>query len=370
MSENQLTLKTRPHSRIHCPVRFKTETIENLKSVRIEENIVPVQRYDEGYALILPSSAPDTELNLEPAQSDFDDAVTLKDTGREVEVNIDGERFAAYRYADTPARPWIYPVLAPGGIPVTRAWPIVKDIPGEVTDHPHHRSLYFAHGNVNGEDNWSEEKGHASTIHSEITELTSGPVYGRLSTLSRWVGRNGDYLLTQRLKLTFWNGCPQFRLMDAELELCAEEKDVTFGDTKEGGVIAVRVATSMDADHGGHFENSYGGRDEAEIWGRPAHWCDYHGKSHGEIVGIAVMDHPESFRHPAWWHARNYGLMTVNPFALSDFTRRRLNGAYVLEKGQTMRFLFRVMVHKGDTTEADVRGRYLDFVSPPRIAGS
>jgi hypothetical protein len=370
MSNTLISIKSGAHPRLHCPIHFATHASENLQAVRIGETTVPVQRGEGGYVLILPSSDSDREFHLEPVQVDFDNAVTLKDTGKEVEVDLDGERFVAYRYADTPARPWIYPVLAPGGIPVTRAWPIEKDIPGEVTDHPHHRSLYFAHGDVNGEDNWSEEKGHASTIHSEITELTSGAVYGRLATLSQWVGRNGDYLLTQRLKLTFWRACPQFRLMDVDLELCAEEKDVIFGDTKEGGVIAVRVATSMDAAHGGHFENSYGGKDEAEIWGRPAHWCDYYGEVQGRTVGIAVMDHQDSFRHPAWWHARNYGLMTVNPFALSDFTHRRLNGAYLLEKGQTMRFLFRVMVHKGDAIAADVRGRYLDFVSPPCIEWS
>jgi hypothetical protein len=40
---------------------------------------------------------------------------------------------------------------------MTRNYPMAK-VPGEETDHPHHRSLWFAHGPVNGVDVWTERK--------------------------------------------------------------------------------------------------------------------------------------------------------------------------------------------------------------------
>ena len=33
-------------------------------------------------------------------------------------------------------------------------------VPGEETDHVHHRSVWVTHGSVNGVDFWSEADGH------------------------------------------------------------------------------------------------------------------------------------------------------------------------------------------------------------------
>ena len=56
------------------------------------------------------------------------------------------------------------------------------------------------------------------------------------------------------------------------------------------------------------------------IWGKRADWVDYYGNVAGEIVGIAIFDHPKNLRHPTYWHARSYGLLAANPFGLREFT--------------------------------------------------
>ena len=38
---------------------------------------------------------------------------------------------------------------------MTRNWPM-KNVENEEHDHPHHRSFWYAHGDVNGHDFWSE----------------------------------------------------------------------------------------------------------------------------------------------------------------------------------------------------------------------
>jgi hypothetical protein len=36
-----------------------------------------------------------------------------------------------------------------------------------------------------------------------------------------------------------------------------------------------------------------------------------------------MMDHPSNPRFPTYWHARDYGLFSLNPFGVRDFERNR-----------------------------------------------
>ena len=47
-----------------------------------------------------------------------------------------------------PDQPIFYPVNAPCGVPLTRAWPLEKGAKNETTDHPHQKSAWFCHGDV------------------------------------------------------------------------------------------------------------------------------------------------------------------------------------------------------------------------------
>src|SRR5207244_9176593 len=71
-------------------------------------------------------------------------------------ITVGGAPFTTYRFATDGVRPYFYPLLGPTGVAMTRDYPMVADTPGESTDHPHHRSLYVAFGEVNGVDIWSE----------------------------------------------------------------------------------------------------------------------------------------------------------------------------------------------------------------------
>ena len=112
----------------------------------------------------------------------------------------------------------------------------------------------------------------------------------------------------------------------------------------------MRVATSMDvaSEMGGKIENSFGGVNEDETWGKPAQWCDYSGPVAGRKVGIAIMDHPGNWRHPSRYHVRNYGLMTANPFALSYYyDDQTLDGSMTIPAGGESIFRYRLLVHEG-----------------------
>jgi len=285
-----------------------------------------------------------------------------------VDINVNGEPLTSYRYLGNPARPCFFPLVGPGGARVTRSWPVADDVAGETKDHEHHRSLWVAHGDVNGTDNWSQVEGHGFQLHREVLVAESGLVYGQLAASTDWTDRDQTKILEERRALTAWAVSSDARLFDFDVRFTATERDVRFGDTKEGGILAMRVAPAMDGDHGGRIENSYGAVGEGECWGRRAQWCDYAGGIHGERLGIAIFDHPKSFRHPTYWHVRDYGMYTANPFGWHDFHNDpAADGSHVLAQGASLNFHYRVYLHRGGTAEADVAARYHDYANPPRV---
>lgn len=372
----RLTIHAGPHDRRHCPVsvplpepfRLTDWELQMPDGAKIALQVLPngegvfiLPELPAGAVLTLPAlPAPDTSVYRPPH-------VVLEEAAGMISLNIDGALLTRYHYAHVPARPYFYPLLTGDAQEVTRAFPMRTDVPGESSDHPHHRSLWIAFGDVSGADNWSEEPGHASTRHDSLDALIQGDACGQFATTGTWLTPEADPLLTQRLTVTAWATPADFRLLDFDIELAALQDSVLFGDTKEGGILSVRVVGTMDVPRGGTIENSYGGLDEAETWGKAAHWCDYSGPVEDTIQGIAVMDHPLSFRYPTHWHVRNYGLMTANPFAYAAYTAGAKNGAHRLVQGEKLRFRYRLLVHTGDATAGCVRTRYLDFVSPPRV---
>jgi hypothetical protein len=297
------------------------------------------------------------------------DRIAVRDDGSgTVTVTVDGELLTAYRYLGNPARPCFFPVIGPGGKRVTRSWPIAADVPGEQQDHPHHRSLWVAHGKMNGTDNWSEGPGHGYQLHRGIVATSGGPVLGSMTACNDWTDHDRKKIAEERRTLTAYAVSGNARIFDLEVCFTATECDVRFGDTKEGGILAMRVASSMAGESGGRIENSYGGAGEAECWGRRAQWCDYSGEVEGEVLGIAIFDHPNSYGHPTHWHVRDYGMYTANPFGWHDFfSDPAMDGSHLLQRGASLRFRYRAYLHQGTAAEADVAARYHDYANPPRV---
>src|SRR5690606_13262929 len=69
-------------------------------------------------------------------------------SGDAIDVEVNGRLFTRYNYSRQWSRPFLYPVIGPGGAGVTRNYPMVQDVADERRDHPHHRSIYFTHGDV------------------------------------------------------------------------------------------------------------------------------------------------------------------------------------------------------------------------------
>ena len=73
-----------------------------------------------------------------------------------IAVEIDGKPYTSFFLSPDGNKPYVYPLSTAAGIVVTRHYPM-EEFAGETHDHPHHRGLFFAHGDVNGYNFWATE---------------------------------------------------------------------------------------------------------------------------------------------------------------------------------------------------------------------
>ena len=303
------------------------------------------------------------------------DGVKITEQPDKLRVEINGEHFTDFCFKGAP-HVYFYPLLGPGGAPMTRNWPM-QDVPGEEHDHKHHRSLWFSHGAVNGVDFWAESEKSGKIVHDKFLEVKGGADSGVIRSTAKWVAPNGETVLRSENTFRVFARPANERLFDFEITLKAGDRPVVLGDTKEG-TMAIRVNESMRGTLGkapgekkskigkGRIAQSTGvessGQGDEKAWGKRAAWCDYSGPVNGKTLGIAIFDHPSNPRHPTWWHVREYGLFAANPFGIHDFEKKESGaGNLTIEPNQSITFKYRVLIHEGDEKQAKVAERYQEF---------
>jgi hypothetical protein len=290
---------------------------------------------------------------------------------------VNGELAARYRTGPEAAKPFFWPLNAPGGVPVTRAWPMEKAGPGDSTDHPHQKSAWFCHGDVipegvelkakvrgvEGVDYWAEGKGRGRIVCTEVGTPAADKGAARVTTKNEWRTADGRKILDETRTLRLYD-LGKARLFVVDIDLHASVAPITFGDTKEGA-LGVRVHDQLREQKGnGRLTNAEGKVGEKDCWGQFSAWCDYSGKVDGKKVGVTIFDDPKN-PHPAAWHSRGYGLMAANPFgrARSRFPAvKGRNDLVRLDRGQHLRLRYGILVHSGDVEEAQVAEQYKRFV--------
>jgi hypothetical protein len=96
----------------------------------------------------------------------------------------------------------------------------------------------------------------------------------------------------------------------------------------------------------------------SNIWGKRSNWVDYTAELDGEKLGVAIFDSPKNPRHPTYWHARDYGLFALNPFGQKSFDSTQPESKWQLPKGQKITFHWRVVIHPGDASVAELYQEY------------
>ncbi|MGI8967310.1 MAG: PmoA family protein [Limisphaerales bacterium] len=294
-------------------------------------------------------------------------------------VEIGGKLFTEYYFKNVP-RPFCYPLIGPGDLPVTRNWPM-QETPGEEHDHPHHRSLWFGHDKVNGNDLWSEEKNFGKQVHQQFTEIRSSEKVGVIKSQNNWVSPDGKIICTDERTLKIFDQSNP-KIFDFGITIYADHGELLLGDSKDAG-MSIRVAETMRPMHGkdqpgdGHIVMSTGISDnsasvlaarkvkrEDNTWGKRADWVDYFGPVDGKTVGVAIFDHPKNHGHPTHWHVRDYGLFTANPFGLHYFEKKTEGaGDLKIPAGQSVTFRYRFVLHEGNEKQGKIAELYKKFIS-------
>ena len=310
------------------------------------------------YQVVLPALKAGEPASFEVAPAELNAPAPGIETSQQedqVDVSLAGTPLFTFRYGPAFPKPVINPILSPAGVNMLRE-PMGAYTEGE---HPWQRGLTLMQGAINGVDCWNERdaEGFGRTVQDTIA-LSHTPLSATIETANTWYEKDRP-LMTDHRSYRLYDTARDAAVLDIYLTVKATHGPVTIGDTKEGGFLCLRVNPTMNAADQGSMRNAYGATDETGCWSRSSHWMDYYGPVGGELVGFAILDHPDNFRYPTTWHVRGYGLFAPNCWMFKP--------DHHLDAGEEMTFRWRVVVHAGDTGTADISNRFLDYVDGPRV---
>lgn len=275
-----------------------------------------------------------------------------------ITFRVDGAEVAVFNYGPAVDLPHLYPLLSPGGLPLT----VQKTEP-----YPHHRSVWFA--------DTVQLDGHRTAsfynaLTSQIDPANPAASYrDRVRLVSfRTVARRVDETVfrvrlvwemdlktpvldeerTMRLRAL---GDGEY-LLDTTFVVTARYGDVRFlSDAAHYAWPYVRMHPRYSVDSGGRMTNSEGGVNQAGTHDREARWVDYSAAPEGSWEGLALFSHPSN-EHPHRWLTRDYG--TFGPRR----SAARHGMPFTLKRGQRMTQRVAILVHRGDVEGGRVAERY------------
>jgi hypothetical protein len=311
------------------------------------------------------------------------------DDKQKVDVIINGSLFTSYLYSAKFEKPFLFPVIAPGGYIVTRGYP-VQPREGERVDHPHHTGLWFNYGDVNGIDFWnnssdipaSKKDLYGHIVNQKIVKTENGQK-GTLEIIMNWDDNKGKILLTENTRYIF-SGDKDSRTIDHISVLTANET-VIIGDSKEG-MLAIRVdrAFEMPSNESLVFTDAQGnptavkksnnngvtgmyisskGLKGDSVWGTRNEWVILSGIKDGVAISMAMFDNPKNPGFPAYAHARGYGLFSLNNFGQNAYDAKKEKRSFKLEKGQSVTLYHRFYVQSGKELSGEEAKRIFDEFS-------
>lgn len=198
-------------------------------------------------------------------------------------------------------KPHFHPLTVAGGASLTALSP---------ADHPWHRGVWFSWKFLNKLNYWEEDR-------------KTGLAQGQTEVLDVKTSPRDNHSARFEMKLAYHPpGQPNVLTEDRLIEVSAPGKDggyfidwaatFTAGDApvtlertppynakdgvKHGGYAGLSVRMTPDAKKWKYFdsENRVAGKDN----GFPARWF----AAAGEDATVAILEHPESFRHPTPWY--------------------------------------------------------------------
>lgn len=226
---------------------------------------------------------------------------------------LDGRELTACHFDPLDMRPFWHPIRASRDISLTR-----MGHPHDPLTHSHHNSVWVTHNLLNGIDFWGDYakvQGRITNVEVSREGYEDTDEFASMRMVNHWIAeadKSVQLIETRRTEIRPLDGAKSW-LMIIDLEFTPPKgKTATFGATGFG-LVAVRMAKTIGVhDGGGRILNSEGQINEAQIFRKPARWCDYSGRVTNDsdgFAGITLMNHPMNPHNPTAFHVRDDGWM-------------------------------------------------------------
>jgi hypothetical protein len=294
-----------------------------------------------------------------------------------------------FNYGKELYKPSFFPVNNLNGIRIDRGWPTDPQ-PGDPVDHPHQKGMWFNFGDVNQIDFWN---------NSDSIPLSERCRYGRIildslqvldilnDTLSfktwcSWLDCENNCLIKEETNHLFSFKPDSWELIRST-SLVADT-EIILKDNKEG-LFAIRLAKEFQSDYGkkewyldenlniypekrsldegknGYFRTSSGNNGN-KAWGTSNAWICSDAVKDNDSISVLIMDHPANAFHPPHWHARDYGLFSVDNFGRQAFMPELEALEYILEKNMSLELKHGIIIKsKGFLSDNEIIKYYDNF---------
>lgn len=313
----------------------------------------PAQILPCGTVCAILVAAEGEELSLSPVYGKMNSiACQVEENKSRLTITIADKPVAGYCWDTALWKPYFGPITDDDGDMFTRLDFTAKE-------HPHHRSIFVAVGDVNGVDLWNEPENCGIIRCEKIDQVVTGNACTSFTTHNLWTDHDNQPLLHETTRYTMYNQSQACRMLDMEVTFTADCGKVEFGPTKEAGPLGIRMRDELRADKGtGVITNSRGGHGESECWSKEAEWCDYAGTVGDKFFGITAFDHKDNERYPTTWHVRDYGLFAANNL--------HFKGGLTVEAGKTLTYKFRILLRRDEMSMDEIERRYQRYLGGDR----
>lgn len=282
-----------------------------------------------------------TSLSCVSAQS-TSTGIQAKVEDNKVVVTIDGKLFTCYKFDPSQKYPYFWPVNGPAS---------GQSITTETSEpYPHHHSLFFGCDRVNGGNYWQEsnERGQILSQGPKIVASSGGKVVIEDECL--WKQPGQEPIIRDRRQIVVAATSETQRLIDFRITL-EPLTDIRILKTNHS-LFSARVVPELSVLSGGTLINAEGKTAEKGTFNVASPWCDYSGTRNGTTEGIAILQHPTNRWYPSPWFTRDYGFFSPTPMNWLEGDKLDL------PKGEKLTLNYRVVVHTGDSKEADIAGQF------------
>jgi hypothetical protein len=254
---------------------------------------------------------------------------------------------------------YIHPVYTPSGRTVTDDYP---------SDHYHHHGIWFAWTKTEFEgghpDFWNMGDGTGRVEFEALEDTWSGPVHAGFRSRQRYVALTGagpKTALSEQWDVRIYSvgksPKPYFVFDIAVTQQCATGSPLILEEYRYGGV-AVRGHRDWKDKSKVAFLTSEGKTRENGNATR-GRWCHIGGPVEGQLVGIAVLDHPANFRAPA--------PLRIHPDDPYFNYAPSQAGKFEIRPGEKFILRYRYIVADGRPDPDELNRLWNDYANPPEV---